>query len=860
MGIQGLLPLMKDATEPANISKYAGYTVAVDTYCWLHKGAFACAMQLAKGEKTDQYVRYVLKFVNMLLSMNVKPILVFDGCNLPSKESVEKSRRERRQTYLAKGKQFLREGKVSEARDCFTKCVNVTSKMALDVMQAARSLGVDCIVAPYEADAQLAYLNRVGIAQCVITEDSDLVAFGCDKVMVKMDLNGNGLEIDKSKLNKIMKMGSKYSFDKFRYMCIASGCDYLASLPNIGLKKACKIFQLATNPDLTHVLKRFGHYLKSNIVVPPEYIQGFIQANNTFLHQIVFDPIKRKSLPLTPYPDDIDPKEMQYAGKFVDDNKALQLALGNINIQSMQIQDDYKPDFHKPIKKNTPRYLLSIWHKDYRPLSNGNSSEIKHNKERLSTVGKDITTKTPIWKQTKTIKIKKLPFQTGTSRRWHKRRVCKDNTLDEPDNYMEELKSQYSGTPIESKPQIKVSNVPVIPVSKPPPSPTKNGKIRNKFAVFNRRMSSERRENLLRSSNTEMSRFFVNNLCTKSPEATVIEKKEKTFLNALVDNEKDSTLQSDVTMGEDEEEMEAETSSCCVTNEDDQAVNSSLNKFIFTKGENNLKHHETQVGVINNYVTNNIVKHNKLADDEEDVAMTTNTYLANDEKAKKNDEEKLSTSKSLLSRLSSFKWNKGEKKSGYFSKMPFKNSREADGQFKQVKRASQEYNADDDLICLPQLIVPDADLHVTHLQNDSGINMSGSINSTEDSEEEKLSLNCSLRSGESLGGEKYSDIINLDVEELMCSQGSLPSSQSSFSGVSMNVLKGKIQGVKNPVGKCRIPGIRKTSGVKRKSSYENMENDKQPKITVFQVKQIGVKTKKKKPMSPAKDNVSDVIN
>jgi len=33
----------------------------------------------------------------------------------------------------------------------------------------------DCIVAPYEADAQLAYLNISGIADFIISEDSDLV-------------------------------------------------------------------------------------------------------------------------------------------------------------------------------------------------------------------------------------------------------------------------------------------------------------------------------------------------------------------------------------------------------------------------------------------------------------------------------------------------------------------------------------------------------------------------------------------------------------------------------------------------------------------------------------------------------------
>lgn len=47
-----------------------------------------------------------------------------------------------------------------------------------------RKKGVDCIVAPYEADAQLAYLMKAGIAQAIISEDSDLLVYGCQKVGV----------------------------------------------------------------------------------------------------------------------------------------------------------------------------------------------------------------------------------------------------------------------------------------------------------------------------------------------------------------------------------------------------------------------------------------------------------------------------------------------------------------------------------------------------------------------------------------------------------------------------------------------------------------------------------------------------
>lgn len=59
-----------------------------------------------------------------------------------------------------------------------------------------------------------------------------------------------------------------------------------------------------------------GQYLKTNITVSEEYIQGFTRANNTFLYQLVFDPVNRKLVPLNAYGDDIDPEALTYAGRY----------------------------------------------------------------------------------------------------------------------------------------------------------------------------------------------------------------------------------------------------------------------------------------------------------------------------------------------------------------------------------------------------------------------------------------------------------------------------------------------------------------------------------------------------------------
>lgn len=71
--------------------------------------------------------------------------------------------------------------------------------MAHELIKTLRSENVEFLVAPYEADAQLAYLSSLGEEEggivAVISEDSDLLAYGCPAIIFKMDRFGNGEEI-----------------------------------------------------------------------------------------------------------------------------------------------------------------------------------------------------------------------------------------------------------------------------------------------------------------------------------------------------------------------------------------------------------------------------------------------------------------------------------------------------------------------------------------------------------------------------------------------------------------------------------------------------------------------------------------
>ncbi len=59
------------------------------------------------------------------------------------------------------------------------------SRLKVDIQmlnQALRAENIDYVVAPYEADAQLCFLEKEGLVDGIITEDSDLLVFGCKQV------------------------------------------------------------------------------------------------------------------------------------------------------------------------------------------------------------------------------------------------------------------------------------------------------------------------------------------------------------------------------------------------------------------------------------------------------------------------------------------------------------------------------------------------------------------------------------------------------------------------------------------------------------------------------------------------------
>ncbi|KIM70538.1 hypothetical protein SCLCIDRAFT_12465 [Scleroderma citrinum Foug A] len=321
MGISGLLTVLKPIQVTRHLSDFSGQTLAIDAYVWLHRGIYTCATELATGKSTKKYVDYGMQRIRLLRHHNIQPYVVFDGGPLPAKQGTESGRKQRREENLAKAKALAAEGKQSQAREFYAKCVDVTPQMAYQFIKALRAEGIQYVVAPYEADAQMAYLERIGLVDGIITEDSDLLVFGCRNVLFKFDFASSTVtSISRADFSSVTAAEGGISLagwtdTQFRAMAILSGCDYLPSIPGVGLKTAWSL--LRKHRSVEQVLRALR--LEGKKSVPKGYLDAFHLAEKVFLHQRVYCPLDEKLVTLTELPAEqgYDAEMEAYIGRYL---------------------------------------------------------------------------------------------------------------------------------------------------------------------------------------------------------------------------------------------------------------------------------------------------------------------------------------------------------------------------------------------------------------------------------------------------------------------------------------------------------------------------------------------------------------
>jgi len=280
-----------------------------------------------------RFVEFAMHRVRMLQHFGVIPFLVFDGDYLPGKAATEADRARKREQSKKLGLDLLHAGRTSQAYLELQKAIDVTPEMARELIDELKKTGVQYIVAPYEADAQMVYLERKGLVSGILSEDSDLLVFGAKCLLTKLDQYGNCIEVNKNDFCACRDINlTGWSDIEFRCMAILSGCDYLNRIGSMGLKTAYQMVRKhKTIEKVLRMMQFDGKYH-----VPKGYLEAFYQAEYTFLHQRVYCPISNRLVFHTEPSQPIDEQKMLFIGAYVEPQVARGVARGELNPMTKQ--------------------------------------------------------------------------------------------------------------------------------------------------------------------------------------------------------------------------------------------------------------------------------------------------------------------------------------------------------------------------------------------------------------------------------------------------------------------------------------------------------------------------------------------
>jgi len=283
MGIKNLKKLIKKHAPDAILDKPSLYNkkIAIDSSILLYKYRYFY--------KEDSFhIQGFLHKVIELLQLGAIPVFVFDGKPPDAKRDTLDKRIETRtkmkdrieelkilrnelnieacngispciepEEYIDSdneddsGKPVIKEIKKinNQIRNIEKNILIVKQSHSNEVMDFLQSLGIPFLKAVSESEETCAFLQKNGIVDYVLTEDTDSLTFGAKQVIL-----GEKLYCLETILTNL-----ELKFDSFIDLCILCGCDYTSTIPKVGPVNALKL------------IKKFGLIDNFEISIPPEF-------------------------------------------------------------------------------------------------------------------------------------------------------------------------------------------------------------------------------------------------------------------------------------------------------------------------------------------------------------------------------------------------------------------------------------------------------------------------------------------------------------------------------------------------------------------------------------------------------------
>ena len=232
------------ASQPLDFSDLKGKVIAVDALNSLYQ--FLASIRQPDGTPLMDAKKNVTSHLSGLLyrtirltQMGIKPIYVFDGKPPDLKGREIEARSEYKDAAEYEWERAKKEGRIEDAKKYAMRTSRLTREMLDDAKSLLSYMGIPCVQAPSEGEAQCVHICNRGDAWAVGSQDYDSLLLGAPRLVRGLTLSGT-LELSIIHLDKALgELG--ISREQLIDLAIFVGTDFNEGVKGIGPKKALKI-------------------------------------------------------------------------------------------------------------------------------------------------------------------------------------------------------------------------------------------------------------------------------------------------------------------------------------------------------------------------------------------------------------------------------------------------------------------------------------------------------------------------------------------------------------------------------------------------------------------------------------------
>lgn len=253
--------------HPTTLEALSGKTIALDAFNVLYQFLASIRQEDGtplmdfKGRPTGHLSGLFYRNAR-LIENGIKPIYVFDGEPPSFKEKEIERRNEAKKEAEAKWRDALDYERLEDAKKFAQATSRLTPEMVEESKQLLSALGIPCVQAPSEGEAQAAYMVKKGAAYASASQDYDSILFGSPRLIRNLSITGKRkvprqdryvlVEPEEIILDEVL---SSLSLDREQMILLGllCGTDFNKGVKGVGPKTALKIVK--ENRKLSEIKK-----------------------------------------------------------------------------------------------------------------------------------------------------------------------------------------------------------------------------------------------------------------------------------------------------------------------------------------------------------------------------------------------------------------------------------------------------------------------------------------------------------------------------------------------------------------------------------------------------------------------------